>query len=152
MFRRDGWLCCWFKRPVIFAPTLKYIEREVRRSGETRHLAYYHGRWTRDGAPLLDLLAAVVDHIDPFSSGGASDKINLATACNKCNTRKSAAVRSAWEKRPKERPVKGKYGEPQNWDGLSALFVVLTKDGCDLTQTEKKWRDALLSSSPASIA
>jgi hypothetical protein len=31
-------------------------------------------------------------------------------------------------------PIKGKYGEPQHWDGLSALFVVL-----GLTVSERDW-------------
>jgi 5-methylcytosine-specific restriction endonuclease McrA len=51
-------------------------------------LAYHHANWSRQGAPLLDLLGAVIDHIEAFSTGGASDIENLATACNKCNGRK----------------------------------------------------------------
>lgn len=144
VFRRDGWLCCWCKRPVIFAPVMKFIEREIRSAGEGKQLAYYHERWTRDSAPLLDTLGAVIDHIDAFSTGGPSDKDNLATACNKCNARKGAVARSAWDARRKERPVKGKHGEPQHWDGLSTFFVLLTKDINSLTLTEKQWRDALV--------
>jgi hypothetical protein len=30
-----------------------------------------------------------------------------------------------WGKRVIRNPIKGKYGEPQHWDGLSALFIVL---------------------------
>ena len=33
VFRRDGWLCCWCKHPVIFAPVMKYLERELRDAG-----------------------------------------------------------------------------------------------------------------------
>jgi len=32
-----------------------------------------------------------------------------------------------WDQRHKHRPVKGKYGEPQHWDGLTAVFVMLAE-------------------------
>ena len=59
VFRRDGWLCCWCKRPVIFAPVMRFLEREIRVAGKADPLAYHHAHWTRHGAPLLDLLGAV---------------------------------------------------------------------------------------------
>jgi 5-methylcytosine-specific restriction endonuclease McrA len=145
VFRRDGWLCCWCKRPVIFAPVMKFLERDIRAAGRGERLAYYHAHWTRDGSPLLDLLGAVIDHIEAFSAGGASDIDNLATACNKCNGRKSAATLVKWGARPTEKPVKGKYGEPQHWDGLSSLFVMLAqRDPPILTVGEKEWLRALI--------
>jgi 5-methylcytosine-specific restriction endonuclease McrA len=143
VFRRDGWLCCWCKRPVIFAPALKYLEEHLRQEGHTGRLAYHHAHWTRDGAPLLDELGAVVDHIDAFSTGGLNTEENLATACNKCNAYKSNAARVKWDERQKRNPVKGKYGDPQHWDGLSTLFVVLARRDSDrLTATEKDWLKA----------
>jgi 5-methylcytosine-specific restriction endonuclease McrA len=75
---------------------MKYLEREVRKTGADTPLAYYHAHWTRQGSPLLDLLGAVIDHVEAFSSGGVSDIENLATACNKCNGRKSAAPLAKW--------------------------------------------------------
>jgi hypothetical protein len=124
---------------------MKYIEREIRRSGNEGVLAYYHAHWTRAGAPLLDLLGAVIDHAEPFAAGGTDDIENLLTACNRCNGRKSDSERERWDGRPKEKPVKGKYGEPQNWDGLSALFVLMAgRDGTYLTRNEKEWLKALL--------
>jgi 5-methylcytosine-specific restriction endonuclease McrA len=146
VFRRDGWLCCWCKRPVVFAPVMKFLEREIKTAGEGERVAYYHAHWTRDGAPLLDLLGAVIDHIEAFSAGGTSDMENLATACNKCNGRKSAVPLDRWGERPIERPIKGKYGEPQNWDGLSSLFVMLAQsDSAELTASERGWLRALRS-------
>jgi 5-methylcytosine-specific restriction endonuclease McrA len=145
VFRRDGWLCCWCKRPVIFAPVMKFLGRGIRASGGGQRLAYYHAHWTRDGSPLLDLLGAVIDQIEAFSAGGASDIDNLATACNKCNGHKSAATLDKWGERPTEKPVKGKYGEPQHWDGLSTLFVMLAqRDPTALTVSEKEWLRALI--------
>jgi 5-methylcytosine-specific restriction endonuclease McrA len=144
VFRRDGWLCCWCKRPVIFAPVMKYLEREIRVAGNCDPLAYYHAHWTRHGAPLLDLLGAVIDHIEAFSAGGTDDIENLATACSKCNGRKNAATLDRWGERPMENPIKGKYGEPQHWDGLSSLFVVLAdRQASALTASERAWLQVL---------
>jgi hypothetical protein len=71
---------------------------------------------------------------------------NLATACNKCNGRKSAAPLDKWGERPTEKPIKGKYGEPENWDGLSSVFVMLAEhDPAALTASEKDWLRALRS-------
>jgi|SRR5271163_2895742 len=149
VYRRDGWLCCWCKRPVIFAPVMRLLEREVRTAGNGNPLVYHHAHWTRDGAPLLDLLGAVIDHIEAFSAGGADDGENLATACNKCNGRKSAASLAKWGERRLERPIKGKYGEPQNWDGLSSLFVMLAqREPAALTANERGWLRILLCGMP----
>jgi hypothetical protein len=68
VYRRDGWLCCWCKRPVIFAPAMKYLQREVRKTDADTPFAYHHANWSRQGAPLLDLLGAVIDHIEAFST------------------------------------------------------------------------------------
>ncbi len=143
IFRRDGWLCCWCKRPVIFAPAVRLLEREVRKSGYLGPLAYYHAHATRDGAPLLDELWAVLDHAHAHSTGGTTDGDNLVTACNKCNGRKNNAPLDDWKERKRRKAIKGKYGEPQHWDGLSTLFVVLGKrDGSGLTATERAWLKA----------
>jgi 5-methylcytosine-specific restriction endonuclease McrA len=123
---------------------MKFFERELRAAGNADPLAYYHAHWTRQGAPLLDMLGAVIDHIEAFSNGGTDQIDNLATACNKCNARKSAASLDRWGERPMERPIKGKYGEPQNWDGLSALFAMLARrDPALLTASERDWLQAL---------
>ena len=38
------------------------------------------------------------------------------------------------------RRVKGKYGEPKHWDGLSSLFVVLARETPDgLTALGRRW-------------
>jgi hypothetical protein len=83
IFRRDGWLCRWCGKPVIFGPAMKSLEREIRKAGMATPLAYYHARWTRDGAPLLDHLGAVLDHVEAFSTGGMdSTGISLRPATN----------------------------------------------------------------------
>ncbi|MEO7322617.1 MAG: hypothetical protein ABIW48_08040, partial [Burkholderiales bacterium] len=42
IFRRDGWLCRWCRKPIIFAPVMKLVERQLRQSGHAGKLAYYH--------------------------------------------------------------------------------------------------------------
>jgi hypothetical protein len=70
VFRRDGWLCHWCGKPVIFAPAMRHVEQFVRQSGFMGALAYHDVRWRRDRAPLLDHLGAVIDHIQAHSRGG----------------------------------------------------------------------------------
>jgi 5-methylcytosine-specific restriction endonuclease McrA len=122
---------------------MRLIESEVRKAGRREPLSYYHAHWTRDGAPLLDELGAVIDHVEAHSIGGSSAEENLATACCKCNGRKSAAPMAEFSKRPQRKPIKGKYGEPQHWDGLSALFVMLAQRDPSLNASEKGWLKVL---------
>jgi 5-methylcytosine-specific restriction endonuclease McrA len=144
VFRRDGWMCRWCSRPVIFPPVMRFLEREARSSGRVDQLSYYHPHWTRDGAPLLDELGAVIDHIEAYSAGGAHREENLATACNKCNAQKSSRPVAEWNELFQKKTVKGKYGEPQHWDGFSTLFAILAqRDPIELTVSEKEWLKAL---------
>lgn len=123
---------------------MKYLEKEVRRSGYKEPLAYYHGNWTRNGSPLLDELGAVLDHVEAFAFGGNCEEANLVTACCKCNGRKSVASPTAWNRREVRKAIQGKYGEPQHWDGLSTLFAALAEDHLDeLTKDEREWLKAL---------
>jgi 5-methylcytosine-specific restriction endonuclease McrA len=146
VFRRDRWLCRWCGCPVIFAPTLRYIAEFVKQEGVGIPLAYYNRNWRRRDAPLLDHAGAVIDHVEAHSGGGASVISNLATACNKCNGRKSASSVEVFTKRRPRIPVKGKYGDPLNWDGLSTLFLVLiAKSPGPATSTERAWLRALRS-------
>jgi hypothetical protein len=128
---------------------MKYLELELRNSGYTEPLAYYHLHGTRNGAPLLDELAAVIDHREAFSTGGPNSEENLCTACCKCNVRKGAASTSRWDERKKRSPIKGKYGEPQHWDGLSSVFVMLAKrNPSALTEGEREWLKAFGAAKP----
>jgi 5-methylcytosine-specific restriction endonuclease McrA len=144
VFRRDGWLCRWCRKPVIFAPVMKFIERELKQSGYTGNLAYFQAHWSRRDAPLLDELGAVIDHVEAFSAGGSSERENLVTACNKCNAQKSSAASSKWDEKRPRKFVKGKYGEPIYWDGLSNLFVMLArKSATKLSSSDREWLKAL---------
>ena len=63
-------------------------------------------------------------------------------------TRNSITIRSAaldkWGERVMDKPIKGKYGEPQGWDGLSTMFVILAQRDPDrLTKSERDWLKAL---------
>jgi len=51
-----------------------------------------------------------------------------------------------WNQRLIRKPIKGKYGEPQDWDGLSALFIVLAeRHSSTLTRGERDWLRAIKS-------
>jgi HNH endonuclease len=141
VFRRDRWLCHLCKRPVIFAPAMKYLQEELKRAGYDK-LTFWRYAYSRQFAPLLDELAAVVDHVKPHARDGPCDTENLKTACNKCNTRKSDADYAKWASQNPARKNRGK--EPLTWDGLSSVFVFYaTRDGRSLTPTEKEWLAAL---------
>jgi len=147
VFRRDAWICRWCGRPVIFAPAMKYLERFVLSSGITKPLAYHDAHWTRHNAPLLDHMGAVVDHVKAYTRRGPDVAENFATACNRCNASKSNALQEKFTKKSPRRVVKGKYGEPEHWDGLSMLFVVLVEQAPEAaSQSEHGWLRALKSS------
>src|SRR5580698_11307383 len=103
---------------------MRYLADLIKREGCDTTLPYYHRNWRRRDAPLLDRLGAVIDHVEAHS-GGASVISNLGTACNKCNGRKSNALAEVFSNRNPLIPVKGKYGDPLEWDGLSTLFMIL---------------------------
>ena len=89
---------------------------------------------------MLDHLAAVIDHVEPYSSGGAHDESNLAPACNKCNITKSNRDLEDYLAKNPGKPVKGKYGEPQHWDGFVSLFMILAGEReRDLKGSEGEW-------------
>ncbi len=101
---------------------MKYLQQFVVNRRPGAKLAYWSSAYRRDASPLLIELGPEIDHIDP--EGGSEDK-NLATACYSCNTRKSNMGAAAFLKKYPPRRVKGQYGEPKDWDGLTTLFIVL---------------------------
>jgi 5-methylcytosine-specific restriction endonuclease McrA len=144
VFRRDRWLCRWCGCPVVFAPVMRYFADLVQQEGPSGTPSYYNLNWRRRDAPLLDHMGAVIDHVEAHSGGGASVISNLATACNKCNARKSSSSAEVFSKRRPLVPVKGKYGDPTEWDGLSSLFMILaSKNPKIMTSSEQSWLRAL---------
>jgi len=138
---RDGWLCRWCHRPTVFSPTFKLLERFVRKEGWQTPIAYFHPNWRRDAAPLLDHLGAVIDHVEAYSTGGLHGEANFVTSCNKCNARKNSRPAKEYELERPGLPVKGRFGEPRNWDGLVSLFLILAPQN-NLTVTERSWERA----------
>jgi len=133
---------------------MRYLESWVRETGFEGPLAYYDPRWRRDKAPLLDHLAAVIDHHKAHSRGGADEEANFVTACNKCNMRKNNALAADFSKRAPLVRIKAKYGEPEQWDGLSSLFIGLIEGHLSMaTPSERAWLGALRSTKlgPASL-
>jgi 5-methylcytosine-specific restriction endonuclease McrA len=144
VFRKDRWLCRWCLRPVIFPPAMRLLDQFVRSHGITTPLAFHQKNWRRDSAPLLDELGASVDHVQAHATGGSSDIENLATICAKCNARKGSLAVADHLRRHPLKPVRGKYGEPVAWDGMSSVFLVLVEmETFAATATEKQWALAL---------
>lgn len=144
IFRRDGWICRWCGRPVIFGPAIRLLELEANRVA-VPPVTYYHAHWTRRHSPLLDELGAVLDHIDALAAGGEDSPANLCTACNKCNGRKSNRATTDWEARDKRAPIKGRYGDPDGWDGFTSVFVSLSQaNRAQLNSGERAWLKVLM--------
>jgi len=144
IFRRDKWLCRYCLYPVVFPPAMKFLQQYVLSRRPSAKLAYWSFAWRRDASPLLDVLGAVVDHVEPFSGGGPSEESNLVTACYKCNVTKSSTEKAVFLKRHPPRRIRGKYGEPEQWDGFSTLFVILFEDyRSAATRSELAWYEAL---------
>ena len=141
---RDRWLCHLCGRPVILHLALKYLEAYVASRIPDVPVTYWQANWRRDAAPLLDELAASVDHVVPHSRGGSDDPSNLAAVCARCNARKGARSDDDYLKEKRPWKVRGKYGDPQHWDGLSAAFVTLAReDTTRLSRSEKNWLEAI---------
>lgn len=142
VFFNDGWLCRWCRAPVVFAPTFRLLEGFVKESGPQVPLAYFHPNWSRRSAPLLDRLGAVVDHVEAYSKGGFHGEANFVTACNKCNAMKNDRKVLDHVRDHPLKAIRGKHGEPRDWDGLVALFLVLADRGITLTPSERRWAQA----------
>ena len=125
IFRRDGWMCRWCKKPVIFAPVMKLIALEVNESGFVGDLAYHHLHWSRKSAPLLDELGAVLNHVHDSSTGGPDTVENLVTACNKCNGHESAGTL----RRIRGAPTQGREGQIRGAASLGWAVRVVSRAG-----------------------
>jgi hypothetical protein len=94
-------------------------------------------------------MGAVIDHVEPYCRGGLGDLSNLVTCCNTCNLAKSNLSAKEFREREPFHAVKSKYGEPEHWDGLSSLFIMLAaKTPQTASGTERAWLRALAPSAP----
>jgi len=143
VYFRDGWLCSHCRRPTIFHLALRLLGERVARTLPGIPIAYWDER-RRDQSPLLDQLAASIDHVQAFSTGGDHAERNFATICVKCNVRKGTRTREEHAEIDFPQPVRGKYGEPTKWDGLASTFVMLARESSrPLTSTERGWLRAM---------
>jgi hypothetical protein len=106
--------------------------------------AYFHLNNRRDAAPLRDELAAVIDHVQTHSNDGPDTPDNFVTACNRCNMQKSNRDVGPFVDQHPRHMVKARYGEPTDWDGMTAVFIKLAGpfEG-RLTAAERGWLKAL---------
>lgn len=143
VYFRDGWLCSLCRRPTVFGLALKRAARHVEVLPPRVQPAYFDPQWRQDLSPLLDELGACIDHVHAYSKGGAHDPSNFATACARCNARKSARKKEDYLALAAPWRVRGKHGEPKRWDGLAGLFVALARSATDLSATERAWLKVL---------
>lgn len=123
---------------------MRLLEIEARAGGSETPLAYSHVNWARMFSPLLDELGATLDHVQAHSSGGPDTNDNFCTACTKCNYRKGKFELAEFLSRNPTKTISSKYGEPQNWDGLSAVFTALAiRHPLELTGADKQWLKVL---------
>jgi hypothetical protein len=141
---RDAWLCHLCRRPVVLHVALKRLQHLVQAADPESRVAYWQTNWRRDAAPLLDELAASVDHVEAFSRGGPHHPSNFRAVCARCNARKSARDISSYLEVARPWKVKGKHGEPTTWDGLSSVFVLLAMQApASLSPSERAWLKGL---------
>jgi hypothetical protein len=88
-------------------------------------------------------MGAVIDHVEAWATEGQHGESNFATACNKCNARKNSRQTAAYLREKPAKPVRGKFGEPKDWDGLVSLFLVLGAQEPMLTPSERAWEREL---------
>jgi 5-methylcytosine-specific restriction endonuclease McrA len=123
---------------------MKFLQKYVTSRRPDAKLAYWAFAWRRDASPLLDELGAMIDHIHAVSVGGGGEETNLVTACAKCNMTKSNTEKADFLKKHPPRRIRGKYGEPTQWDGFSTLFVLLFEEYRSTAMgSERAWYKAL---------
>lgn len=113
VFVRDGFRCRYCQRPIVRRQILKAFNAVVGND------AFPMGKTntTTHGAALA--YRAVVDHVDPFAAGGASDIQNLVTACYPCNFGKAHfTLEQLALERPRPPLLDG-------WNGLEAHLLGL---------------------------
>jgi hypothetical protein len=127
----------------VFSPAFRLLQRLVETLGYEAPLAYFHPDWRRDAAPLLEHMGAVIDHVEAVAQGDEHREENLVTACNTCTAREDDRPAAPREQELPRTPVKGRFGEPEHWDGLTSLFLVLAGSDFPLTAGERAWQTAL---------
>lgn len=85
-------------------------------------------------------MGAVIDHLEAHSRGGKDASDNLVAACCKCNALKSDAKWEVFMAKQQRHKVKGKYGEPEYWDGITTLFAILVEREPNIASaSEREW-------------
>lgn len=111
VFARDHYVCSYCGKLTICPPALRYLSEYF------PDLVPYHphGKWDLTH-PLYWEAYASCDHLVPLARGGSENVENLVTSCYKCNTIKSSWLLDelGWVR---------KAVTPNEWDGLSGLFM-----------------------------
>jgi 5-methylcytosine-specific restriction endonuclease McrA len=95
IYERDGWRCRYCQRKIVVAPILRLLRlifEDFKGADDGYHLP------TADTEPGVIRVYPHVDHVHPQKFGGDNSEVNLATACDRCNTAK--ADRPGWTRLP----------------------------------------------------
>jgi len=115
VFQRDHFICQYCGRKTIFIGTLRVLSFLLKDDFPYDS----HWQWNKTHPAYYELTASC-DHKTPLARGGTNDKSNLATACYRCNARKSNWTAKEFGQRRKSKPN-------SKWDGLTELFVQLVE-------------------------
>ena len=121
VYKRDCYQCQYCGLPVIPREVLRATTRVV---GST---AFGTGKPNDDNHGGALLSWAQVDHVMPWSLGGATDRSNLVTSCWACNYGKhNYTLEQIAVMDPRTRmPVARREGSWYWWDGLMSLLPAL---------------------------
>jgi len=111
VYERDGWRCRYCTRKLIVPGILSLLTYVC--PGFKGLLPGHHMPYDRT-EPAVERVYPNVDHILPLSGGGSCLDDNLATACTKCNAKKSSWL--GWQPGP---------SSPDEWDGLKSAYRAL---------------------------
>lgn len=115
IFDRDGYRCRYCDNRVI---SIKFLKKFVKLFDDK---SFMKGRKNIDKHGIIHLCWPVLDHVDPWSSGGATDPSNLVTSCGPCNYGKmNYTCEELGIHDPRE-----KEALKDSWDGMSSKLEAL---------------------------
>jgi hypothetical protein len=111
LYAADHYTCRYCGRRTVLEATFVYLNAHF------PDFVAYHGNWlTGCVHPLVPIISASLDHIQPIAQNGSNDEANLATTCADCNYTKRDSTLSelGWSQRS---------GPAPDWDGATGALA-----------------------------